>query len=158
MDAVRQYLLNVICASVICACIRLLLPQKQPGSKTVNMLCGIFLVICTISPLIQIQVEDWNFYTDSFSYDADRIVESASTDQADAYRESIKQLTQAYILDKAESYASELSVEVTLSEQDPPVPCAVTIDGTIPPQVKEKLEAFLEFEINIPKEAQTWIG
>ena len=158
MDAVRQYLLKVICASVICACIRLLLPQKQPGSKAVNMLCGIFLVICAISPLIQIRAEDWNFYADSFSYEADRIVESAGIEQADAYRESIIQLTQAYILDKAESFASELSVEVTLSEQDPPVPCAVTIEGPIPPQLKEELETVLEFELNIPKEAQTWIG
>lgn len=158
MDAVKQYLLSVICASIICACIRLLLPKKQGGSKAANMLCGIFLVITVISPLIEIRLDDWTHYTESLSFDASSIVDSASLDREEAYRQSIMELTQAYILDKAENFAPELSVEVTLSEQDPPVPCAVTIEGQISPQAKEELQAVLELELNIPKEAQTWIG
>ena len=158
MDTVKQYLLTVICASIICACIRLLLPEKQPGSKTANMLCGIFLVITVVSPLINLRLDDLPRYTDYLSFDASSIIDSASSNQEEAYRQSIIQLTQAYILDKAENFAPELSVEVTLSEQDPPVPCAVTLEGQISPQAKEELQAVLELELNIPKEAQTWIG
>jgi hypothetical protein len=158
MDSMKEYILAVICASIICTCVRLLLPEKLTGSKTANMLCGIFLVITVISPLIEIRLEDWDQYTASISYDATQIIESANQDQEDAYLQSIKHLTQAYILDKARNFAPDLSVEVTISEQDPPVPCAVTIEGQISPQAKEELQTILELELNIPKEAQIWIG
>ena len=73
-----------------------------------------------------------------------------------ALRESIKQRTEAYILDKAKTLAAQVAVEVTLSNEAIPVPIAVRISGNISPYARMQLQTILQEELGIPKEAQAW--
>jgi hypothetical protein len=60
-------------------------------------------------------------------------------------------------MDKARSYGAEIQVEITLSQEDPPVPKGCTITGEISPFVKQQLQKVLTNELMIPEENQRWI-
>ena len=51
-----------------------------------------------------------------------------------------------------------VTVEVTLSQDDPPVPEYVEIFGEISPYIKLRLEELIQEELNIAKENQRWTG
>ena len=74
------------------------------------------------------------------------------------YSAIIKAETEAYILDKARSYGQELTVEVTLSNEDPPVPEGVCIQGSISPYAKSMLKKCLKEDLMIREEDQLLIG
>ena len=50
-----------------------------------------------------------------------------------------------------------LDVEVTLNDDDPPVPCGVKITGSISPYSKEMLSSFIANDLSIAKEDQIWM-
>ena len=76
----------------------------------------------------------------------------------DAYRSGIKQRTESYILEKARSLGTEVTVEVTLSTEEMPVPIGVTLTGSISPYAKEQLAQMMEQELGINRKEQIWIG
>ena len=67
--------------------------------------------------------------------------------------EIIKQRTQAYILDKAQALNTVLEVEVTLSDDDIPVPLKVRLKGKISPYAKGRLQATIAEDLGIEKVA-----
>ena len=68
----------------------------------------------------------------------------------------IKQRTCAYILDKAQALNVALEVEVTLSDDDIPVPEAVRLKGKVSPYAKGRLQTIIAEDLGIEKERQTW--
>lgn len=77
---------------------------------------------------------------------------------ATALAESISQGTEAYILEKAKGMNVELAVEVELSDDEIPVPVAVSLTGQVAPYVKTVLSDTISQDLNIPKEKQIWIS
>jgi hypothetical protein len=68
----------------------------------------------------------------------------------------IKQETEAYILDKAQSLGCALEADVTVGEGLYPVPESVLICGSISNQNRKLLEDILVKELGISKENQQW--
>lgn len=158
MEAIRGYLLSVTAAAVICAVVSALLGKKGTISAMGKLLTGIFLAITVISPLAKIQLSNADALWDDLSVDAAAAVAAGEEAANNELRAGIKSQTEAYILDKAASYAAELTVEVTLSDDDPPLPCAVRLTGSVSPYAKRQLQQLIAEDLGIPKEAQTWIG
>jgi len=71
--------------------------------------------------------------------------------------QSIIDSTRAYILEKAETFGAELTVEVMLDDSSIPVPSGVRIRGNISPYNREKLGSIIQRDLGIPTEAQIWI-
>ena len=158
MEAIRGYLLSVTGAAVICAVVSALLGKKGTISAMGKLLTGIFMAITVISPLAKIQLSNADALWDDLSVDAAAAVAAGEEAANIELRAGIKSQTEAYILDKAASYAAELTVEVTLSDDDPPLPCAVRLTGSVSPYAKRQLQQLIAEDLGIPKEAQTWIG
>ena len=68
----------------------------------------------------------------------------------------IKAETEAYILDKASQLNVELSVEVTIDEEN--IPTAVTLSGEVSPYARRQLQEIIESDLGIAKENQRWTG
>ena len=68
----------------------------------------------------------------------------------------IKERTQSYILDKAQSLNAVLDVEVTLSDDEIPVPVKVCITGKVSPYARGRLENLIIEDLGIEKENQIW--
>ena len=158
MDAIRTYFLSVTAAAIICAILKGFLNQGGAPAQLVKLLSGIFLSIIALRPLAQFDLgslADLNF---DYSMDAEAAVAEGENIAADALAELIKSNTEAYILDKAQSFGVSLSVDVTVSDDQIPVPQTVHLTGNASPYVKAQLSALLTDQLGIAKEDLIWTG
>lgn len=158
MDGLRQYIISITAAAILCGILTGFFGKKGTISAVVKLLSGLFLALTVIRPWIQLEINDLSDFLDSISVSSSDAVQAGKTSAEDALRERIKAKTEAYILDKATAWDAELTVEITLSEADPPVPCAVCLSGRVSPYAKVQLSKMLEEDLGIAKEDQTWTG
>lgn len=157
IDSLRQYLFSVVTAALVCALVNRLIKKSGSSGAIVKLLSGIFLTLSVISPVINLDFSSVADYIEAFSYDADAYV-SAGNEITDAsMHRSIKQKSEAYILDKAASMEAELTVEVTLSDDSLPVPTDIVLTGRVSPYAKSKLSQMITDDLGIPKENQVWM-
>ncbi len=156
MEAVRQYLLAVTAAAVVCGIAQRLLGKKGTAAGIGKMLTGLFLVFTVISPFTRLHLDDLTDFTAGIEADAADAVAAGQSDQKKAIAESIMQRTRAYILEKAEALNLRLTVEVTLSDSGLPAPVGVRIAGSASPYAKARLQSIIENDLGIPKENQLW--
>lgn len=154
----EKYILSVCAVAMICAIITAITGANGKQSEVIRLLCGIFLTLTVIRPLAKVRIPDLGAYLDDLKWDAVTAGSTGASYREDALRAGIKANTEAYILDKAESMAAQIHVEVTLNADDLPLPCAVRITGSVSPYVKRQLQGIIENDLGIPKEVQEWIG
>ncbi len=155
-ESIRQYLLTVTAAALICAIVNTLTGPSGTVKAVLKLLTGLFLAASVISPWIQIRPLDLSGFTDTLQIEGAQAVAAGEEAAQESMGEIIKQRVAAYILDKAESLELDLEVEVTLDGADPPQPCGVTITGAAAPYAKEVLRAYIEDNLGIAKENQWW--
>lgn len=156
MEDIRNYILSVICAAIICSVIHSLTGSKSAQSAIIRLLTGIFMSITLISPIINIKLSDYTDYIAEFRADADDAIAYGQNSALVQRNAIIKSQTEAYILDKAALLDAALDVEVTLNQDDPPIPCGVKITGAISPYSKVKLSQYIANDLGIAKEDQVW--
>lgn len=157
MEDLRQYVISVVAAAFICGTIMGLLP-KGSARELVKMICGLFLAFTVLSPISRFDFSRLAEIDDLFTDEAAQAAAMGENLNREALHAIIKAETEAYILDKAAQLNVELEVEVTVSTDDPPLPVAVSLSGSISPYARRRLEAILTDEIGIPKENQAWTG
>lgn len=156
MDSLREYLLSVLGAAVVCSVLRQFMAGKGPGYNLGKMLCGLFLLFTFLSPLSRLQ---WQMPFDSLEdirLEGQQIAFSGAEKTKAELRNGITQRINAYILDKAASFDADLTVSVILSDAQIPVPVKVTISGAVSPYGKAQLQAVIERDLGIAKEDQIW--
>lgn len=158
MDHLRSYLLSVIVAALICS-ILTAMPGKNSTLQSIRKtLCGIFMSVTLISPIMDLRIPDLQNYLDAFRWDAARAVDLGQSMTQDSLGLLIKQQTAAYILDKAGDMGAAVEVAVTLSDGSPQIPCAVTITGMVSPYIRQRLTEMIEEDLQIKREDQHWIN
>ncbi len=153
MGALEQYVISIAAASLVCALV-LALPRKGTPGELVKLLCGAFLILTLLGPLA-----DWEPRLPElpqWAGEGQDIAQEASIAAREALEGVIKNQLEAYICDKAKGLGLEVQAEVSLSREEDPVPRGAVIRGEIPPYERLLLEAILEEELGIPKEAQSW--
>lgn len=156
MDGVSSYILQLVASAIICGGLQALFGKGGGISSLIRTICGIYMAFVLLSPLKNV---DFSIYTDyfyNFSEQAQAVVDSGEEMAANALRQSIKEKTEAYILEKAISLGADVSVEVTLSADTLPKPSQITVKGAVSPYVKRVLSQYMEQQLGIPEEAQYW--
>lgn len=156
MGGISAYLIRIVTAALLCSIIRILLGDKGTVGGIGKIMTGLYLAVTVIQPVAELSLENWEDYWDKLSVDASYAVQTGTQLAQDELRSRIKASVEAYILDKAAIQAQELRIIVTLSENDPPVPCSVIVEGALSPAQKQSLTHVLENDLGIPKEAQQW--
>lgn len=158
MAELRQYVISVVTAAIICGLVLGLAP-KGSVQGILKILCGVFLTLMVIEPVTRMDLRELvSGFVLSYSEEADAAAAFGEEIAEDSRRAYIKQETEAYILDKAAGLGLTPEVDVTLSIHDPPVPVAVTFRGEISFHTKQQLEQILTEELDISKENLQWIG
>ena len=153
----RDYILSIVAAGIICAIINSLSNGKSATGKITKMLSGILVCITVISPVTKISFSNIENYLEDLSFEADRYVSDGNEEAERSRSAIIKSQTEAYILDKAKNMGLDISVEVELDESNNSVPCGITISGAVSPYIKEVMTDYIESQIGITRENQTWI-
>lgn len=156
MDSVRQVVVSILTASVICGIVTKLVGEKGVSGAVTKMICGLFLMFTLISPIKELRLESMADLASDLSLDAQYAASEGEQQTRDALRGVIKERSETYILDKAAGMDATISVCVELSEDDLPVPIAVSLSGAVSPYTKGRLTSIITQDLGIPKEAQTW--
>ena len=158
MSDTGAYLLCIVAAAIICGIATSLVGTKGSLASSLKLICGIFISITLISPLVNIKITDMTDYFDGIKADASDVIEQAEQGTRTEMAERIKQQVQSYILDKAETYGAHLTVEVSVEASGLPVPSGVTISGDASPYAKAQLQKLIVENFGISPEAQQWVN
>lgn len=157
MEALRQYVISVTAAAIICSMLTAVL-KKGAMQTFVKLLCGFFLAFTFLNPIGKLELETLPMnikFDDSLAADAALEGERYARN---SMAEIIKGETEAYILDKAAELDLSLEVEVFLSGDEIPIPESVRLTGQASETARRQMENYLEKELGIAKENQKWTG
>ena len=154
MDAIKDYMISVTAAALICGIVGSLSGRNSSVSKLMKLLCGLFLATAVIKPLVDVQIDNIYNFADDLTVSGNLAVSKGENMASEEMKRIIKQKTETYILDKANALGAEITVEVVLEDY---VPVSVTITGDISPFVKSNLSASITQELNILLEEQIWV-
>jgi hypothetical protein len=156
MGFCKDYLIQIVCAAILCVIATELVPGKTVSAKLIRILCSLYLTICVISPFVNISFSDFSEYIEQFDINAAGAVEEGKKNSAIQTAAIIKANTESYILDKASSLGLSIDVEVTVSDSIPLMPVKICYTGTVAPIYKHQLQSWVEKELGIKKEHQQW--
>lgn len=155
MEALRQYILSVVTAAMLCGIVTGLFPSGT-GKQVVRLICGLFLAYTVLAPISRGELPNLTDFSLGIPEEAAQAVAVGENLARDSMAEIIKSETEAYILDKARSLQAEVTVEVSVNEEN--VPNSVTVSGAVSPYVRRQLQRILESDLGIAKENQKWTG
>lgn len=154
MENIRQYILSVIAAALICGVVNGI-SKKGKYHAVIKLISGLFLTITIISPLTDLQFPDPSSYFDNLSLEGDSIVASAQAAAEEEQLKLIQTRTEALILEKAESLNADISANVLLSEESM-IPQEVELSGAVSPYSKKMLTLYIAENLGINEENQIW--
>lgn len=157
IEGIREYVIHLTASALVCAVVIRLTRRNGAVGAVVKLLCGVFLAYSIVKPVHQLKLPGLDDLTAALRQDAQQAVHWGEDLSLDAWTESISQGTEAYILEKAKAVNVDLVVEVELSEDEIPIPAAVSLTGKVAPYAKSVLSDMIAQDLNIPKEKQTWI-
>ena len=154
----RQYLLGVTAAALICGIIKSLFPKKGTMGTVMKTLLGLAMVLAVVSPWASISMNNLHHWKDDISLDAQGIASDAYQKAKEELRQRIMEKTQSYILAKAYTLGAQVEVSVEVSNDEMTVPSKVRIIGAVSPYAKKAISQMLTEDLGIDKEAQIWIS
>lgn len=156
MDAVRRYLFSLCAAALLCSLVRALVPKGRMKSIC-SLLCGVFLAMTALTGLAGWQLTDVAEELTKMRIAAEEARTGVEIGNREALSAIIKSKTEAYIWDKAQELDLSVSIEVMVeADGSYPYPSGVQITGAFTPQQRKTLEAYIEENLAIGKEQQTW--
>lgn len=153
MMGLRQYVLSVICAALICGIAQSLV-RDGIGKGVIKLICSVFLMVTLLAPLPGLRLELESFLPDRL--EGECLAAQGENMARGAVDQLIKEQLETYILDKAAALPAQVQAEVILNEDGLPV--AALLAGRLPPEARETLEEMIQTDLGIPKENLQWTG
>lgn len=157
MENLRQYVISVTAAALICGVITSMV-KKGGAGELIRMLCGLVLSITVLYPISGLHLDSLSFDLSSSVQEGERTAAQGEKITRQSIADIIKSETEAYILDKASALGIDLRAEVLLGEDTIPVPVGVILTGAASPYARGQLTDAIEKDLGIPKENQLWTG
>lgn len=156
MEDIRQYLIGIMVAAILCGIISMLLDGKGTIGVVGKLLAGLLMILAVISPWTTISFDGLFGWASDISCDGSNVVTDAYDAANTAYRAGIKERIEAYVLEKAKELDCTLTVDVTLSEDAVPKPFSICLKGSISPYAKAILSTMITEDLGIVLEEQLW--
>ncbi len=157
MESLRQYVISVTAAALICGILTGLV-KKGAAGELIRMLCGLMLAFTVLYPISGLDLESLTLDLLPSAREGESLAAQGEKITRQSMADIIKSDTEAYILDKAAALEVNLTAEVSLSEDDVPVPVGVILSGAVSPYARSQLTNVIERDLGIPKEKQLWTG
>ena len=151
------YIMRLSAVAILCAIASALTEKDGAAGKLVKLMASVCMVIAIVQPVLGLQPHSVGAIFEGVSHQAQQAVADGEKVATERLKESIISRFQAYRLDKAEPYGADLTIEVTLSDGELPVPVALTMRGSCSPYARQRLSELIARELDIEQEAQTWI-
>lgn len=155
MKGINTYMEALSAAALICAAVMCFAGSKGSFQALLKLLAGVFLVTVMIQPVLELKLDPISGFAGLLEADYEEAVRAGEEIASIELERGIAERTAAYILEEADRFDCELTVEITLSDH---VPSSVTLEGAVSPYAKTYLSRWITENLNVPAEAQRWIG
>lgn len=156
MVMLGRYIFSVTTAAIIFSILQSLLHKNSAAAILVRMIGGLFLTFTVIAPVIDFDLDSILEQSWAYTSHAEDIAAAGQTIAAEQRSQRIKEQCETYIIDKAMSYQTQLDVDITLTNDEMPLPSAVLLKGNISPYVKSIIATWIQDEMGIPEDHQIW--
>ena len=151
-----RYLLSVSAASMLLCVGQALLPNGAVR-RIAAFAGGILVVLAVMSPIIDIDYNHLLSSFEQFEIERGEIKTDSIAVNRSLMTDIIKERCRTYILDKARDLGAELTVEVSLSEDEVyPLPVHVILTGSATVEQQKKLSECIAEDMGIPVQRQEW--
>lgn len=155
MDALKDYVIALTAAALICGILLSLVPDGSLR-KLLQLVCGVFLTVTALTPLTRLTWPDISGFLAPYNSQGESI---AAMGQSMGQKERlgrIRDALEAYILDKAAALNCPVTLELSLD--DTGVPLCVRLEGEYTLFQKQQLMTIITNDLGIPGEDQQWTG
>lgn len=156
MDNIRQYILSVITAALICGIVNAWITGKGTYTAAIKIVCGLFLTVTIISPLAKIEISDPELYFNRLSEEAEAASAAGTLWNTETKAAFMKDNLEKLVLEKSMSMNLKITTDITVDDTSM-LPTEITISGTISPYAKRVLSQFIQDNLGIPEEDQNWM-
>ena len=156
MATLGRYIFSVTTAAVIFSILQSLLHKNSAAAILVRLIGGLFLTFTVIAPVIDFDLASILEQSWAYTSHAEDIAAAGQTIAAEQRSQRIKEQCETYIIDKAMSYQTQLDADITLTNDEMPLPSAVLLKGNISPYVKSIIATWIQDEMGIPEDHQIW--
>jgi len=157
MNTLQRCVLAILSAAFIRS-ILLQILQDLNLKEWIRLLCGIYITVVIVGGLRQLDYQELMERLDAAYAGASECSDEGKNQARSATAQIIKQKCEAYILDIAGQMNAAVSVDISLSEEEIPVPEKIIVYGSVSPYTKTKLCAVLTEDLGIDRRHQIWIG
>lgn len=157
MESLKQYVISVTVAALICGIVAGLVKKNGTG-ELIRMVCGLVLAFTVLRPIVGLKLDQLPTELLPNLQEGADMASQGEKITREAMEDIIKSETEAYILDKAAALGMSLTAEVLLGEDTIPVPVGVILSGAVSPHARSELTNVIEKDLGIPKENQLWTG
>ena len=155
MEAIAQYLLRIVCASLIGSILLSVTGRSGPSWRIRQMLCGLFVMATALAPLRELDLKQFALSDFVLSPDGSRYVQTGEEQARNAVAEIISGHMRAYILTKAGELGLEPDLCVTL-DPETGIPVGVEITCSAAPYEKSILCDYIQDTLGIERSAIRW--
>ena len=154
--ALQTYLLRLITAALLVSVAAAITPEGRV-KRVVRFAGGLLLAIVLLRPVGEIDMTAMSQAIARVQMEYNENATGIRSASSQVQSAIISQQTEAYILSKAESMGLALQVQVeTQTDGVYPYPWAVTLTGPVTASEKEVLARYIEENLAIPAQRQTW--
>lgn len=157
MHSLRQYILSVICMTVACGILQILLTEGTAHSL-VKILSGVIVSITVLTPLLKEDIFQWDMRFENIVADASAAIQEGQTAANDMVQQGIKERLEEYILTKASDIDADITVSVELETEYPNEPESLIIRGNVSPYIKQQFVTSISKDLGILEEDIAWIS
>ena len=158
IGSLRSWIICVAGTALISSVAMALAPEGM-GKKAVKVVCGFAAVLALLSIVVDFDYRGYSAILAAYRSQSDDTVAQALEESSHQTRFIIEEECEAYILDKAaelEIDVMEVSVTAKWSDSGIWYPAEVELNGDRDSAEEDELTAFIESELGIPAEDQTW--
>ena len=155
MEGIREYLLSVSYAALICTIIVMLAGEKSSAGKSIKILAGIFLIMVILKPAIQIRISDWKSFESDFWETSQQAVAEGERLALASFSAKATLSTQRLIEQEAERLGCRLDVVVVWEDNSPK---EIQLKGAVSPYAKSAITRWITNNMDLSGEAVIWIG
>lgn len=155
MGALREWLLSVTAAAILCALAQGLIPQG-PVRRVGQLTTGLVMIAALLAPAAGMAGEQPEQWLESWQPQQETVQLEKQRD--DTMKTIIEETCSAYIVDKAAQLGAECRAEVVCTQQGEGVflPWQVTVSGALSQEQIQTLSRQIWEELEVPPQRQEY--
>ena len=147
-----EYLLSVVSVCVLAMLVTHLF-KSSTTANVIRLISGLLILLVVVAPL---SGADLSELAELIKPHDTQMLDDAKENAHERFAAQVAKSTELHIEQIALGFGFEVKASVSVSQDELPKPIRVQIIGTPPPEGMKKLSEYIENNLAVPRDSQTW--